>query len=93
MSATDQTADEMFNSLTGFDEIAIKKEFRSDVYALGKEDKAAFMRALIFTGHRRGGAKDSEAYKAAMDLPQSEVVDYFAAEPDGDAEGDDLGEA
>lgn len=91
MSATDLTANGMFESLNGFDEIAIKKEFRFDVYTLAKEDKAAFMRALIFVDQRRDGLKDSEAYKAAMDLPQSRAVEYFASEPEGEA--DDLGEA
>lgn len=92
MSATEHTANEVFNSLNGYDEIAIKKEFRADVYTLAKEDRAAFMRALIFTVHRRDGAKDSDAYKAAMELLQSVTTDYFSDEPEKD-EDDPLGEA
>lgn len=91
MSASDQTANDMFGSLTGFDEIAIRKEFRSDVYSLSN-DGPAFLRALIYVDHRRQGIKDADAYKAAMEMTQAEATDYFAPEPDDKAD-DDLGEA
>lgn len=96
MSATTETtANGMFETLTGFDEIAIKREFKADIYTLAAEDKAAFMRALIFIDQRRAGLKDAAAYRAAMELPQAASVDYFAAEPTPEPteDGDDLGEA
>lgn len=96
MSATDQTANDVFNTLTGFDEIAIKREFKADVLTLAKTDKAGFLRALVFIDHRRAGVKDRDAFKATMELLLSEVTDYFADEPaddDAEAEGDDSGEA
>jgi len=91
MSATETTANETFDSLTGFDEIAIRKEFRQDVARLYEADAMAFIRAMVFVHQRRQGLKDPAAFQAAMEMPQRELQHYFADEPDG--EGDGLGEA
>lgn len=69
-------ADEFFMSLNGFDEIAIAKEFKSDITAL-RTSPIMFLRALLFVDKRRGGMKDADAFKAAMEAPITEVNDYF----------------
>lgn len=79
-----QTPNDMFESLTGFDEIAIAAHFGDKITAL-HADPFAFLRALAFVDKRRGGASDREAYEAAMNLSISETQTYFA---DDEAEDD-----
>jgi hypothetical protein len=79
MSATDKTANEVFESLNGFDEIAIKVQFGQTVNELaGPAEAVTFLRALIFTEHRRAGMKDHPAWEAAMNMRVGDVRDYFA---------------
>lgn len=84
----EQSPSAFLDNLTGFDEIAIKKTFNASVDQL---DRIALVRALAFVHKRREGAKDGEAYKAAMSMPQGELRTYFADEDedtlDEDAEG------
>lgn len=80
---TDMTADETVLSLTGFDEIAIATAFRADISAL-RESPFQFLRALIFVDQRRKGAKDAEAFQAAMNLTVADLNAYF---PDARADG------
>jgi hypothetical protein len=99
MSST-QTADEFFNSLTGFDELAIAKQFGQALeHLIPSENKATgqktgspflFQRALAFVDLRRGGANDRDAFKQAMELSIAEANGYFADdEPDLDPDDPD----
>lgn len=74
----DQTADEFFETLNGFDEIAVAKHFGSPPVELTDTNKIAFARSLIFVAQRRAGQKDGEAYKYAMNATVGEVNRYFA---------------
>lgn len=82
MSPTiDMTGSDYFDTLTGYDELAIKARFGESPYRLQSEP-LQFLRALIFVHRRRTGLKDAEAYIAAQDLPLSAVHGYFADDPD-----------
>lgn len=82
MSEVPQTAEEAFDSLTGFDEIAIAQRFGRTVSELATRDESMFGRALVFVFKRRGGATDDEAYNAALSLSMKEFMTFFAAESD-----------
>jgi hypothetical protein len=45
---TELTAEEVFDSLTGFDEIAIAQHFGRTVSDLAQSDASMFGRALVF---------------------------------------------
>lgn len=90
MSAGQHAAGDLFASLSGHDEVEIRKEFREDVYRLAKEGPATFTRALIYVAERRDGHSVGIAYGTAMNLPQAEVTDYFTDE--AEEVGVDLGE-
>jgi hypothetical protein len=81
MAKSTFTPDEMFESLTGFDEIAISKHFDADVSVL-RDRPFTFMRALVFIDQRRTGLSDPEAKEAALGLTLREVDDYFAEDQD-----------
>jgi hypothetical protein len=86
MSICEQSADEFFLSLTGFDEIAIAKMFAADISEL-RERPFTFLRALAFVHQRRHGLVDRDAHEAAQQLTIAELGDYFT-----DAADADLGE-
>lgn len=94
-STSDLTGQAFFDTLNGFDEIAITKQFGTDVSQLttGKDrpgNPTMLLRALVFVDHRRRtGAKDAEAYKAAMNLTLTEVHDYFADDEPAEMDPDD----
>lgn len=76
---SDLTADDMFDSLTGFEEIAVKQTFGVPITELAKTDPLQMVRALVFAHVKRGGVvKDSEARKVAQGLTLGQVDDYFA---------------
>lgn len=75
------TSEELFESLTGFDEIAISQQFGSTPTDL---PGTLLARALIFIAQRREGVSDSEAYQSAMSLPTGELTAIFT--PEGDEE-------
>jgi len=78
---TEYTATEIFEDLSGFDEIAIRQKFGEDVTKLRKQP-FMFMRSLAFIDQRRRlGLNDKNAYEAVMRMPVSELQDYF---PDDD---------
>lgn len=92
MSA-DVSANDLFESLTGFDEIAIEKAFGEPLHTL-RQRPFTFVRALVFIDQKRTGLKDPEAKQAALALPMRDLNDYFPApepaeldpdEPDTDA--------
>lgn len=88
---TELTAEEVTESLTGFDEIAIEKMFGGfDPYTGGEKKPMTLMRSLIFVMQRRGGDKDPAAKAYAMALPVSEVNGYFTeSEDEADPEDPD----
>lgn len=72
--------DELTDSLTGYDELAVEQAFGADIYDLGSIRQ---IRAGIFCHRRRQGDKHDEAKKFAMGLTVRAVLDYF---PDPEAE-------
>lgn len=82
----EQSADEFADTLTGFDEIAIKKAFGIPFSSLAPDEKGSrgdafqFLRCLIFVHRRRQGDNDITAYNAAQNLVMGDVVHYFADE-------------
>lgn len=78
---SNMSADDMFMSLTGFDELAIKKAFGSDVFTL-REEPGMFLRALVFVWARREGKTDVEAKNAAMEMAFSDVQGTFPKNED-----------
>lgn len=89
------TPDAAFESLTGFDEIAIAKYFGAEITTM-RERPFFFMRALLFVAARREGKTDAEAYRHAMEMPTGAVNDSFRTgddESDYDADQDAEGNA
>lgn len=86
MSQCDQTVEELADSLTGFDEIAIKKAFGAPFAVLAPNEKGQggdvfqFLRALVFVHRRRDGESDVTAYNSAQGMTTGEVNGYFADE-------------
>lgn len=79
---TEITPSEMFQSLTGFDEIAIAKTFGRPVTAIAKTEPTTYVRALVFVHHRRTvGVKDHEARAHVLNMTLGQVETYFADEP------------
>lgn len=95
MSTCDTDAGDFFLSLTGFDEIAITREFGEDISRLVPDKNGegghpfGFLRALVFVHQRREGLKDREAYKAAQEIPIRDLQSYFAGETGADLDPDD----
>ncbi|MCM0618778.1 hypothetical protein [Nocardioides bruguierae] len=72
------TVDEMIQSLTGFDELAIEKHFNGfDIYTDGEARGIRAMRALAFVQFRRNEMKDLDAFKAAQGLSFREVSSMY----------------
>lgn len=81
------TMTDVCNTLTGYDEIAITKEFGRD-FAVLVNYPTSLGRALIFVLNRRDGLTDKEAKRAAMEMRLGDVNDYFADEADDDEDPD-----
>lgn len=92
---SNMTAADMFDSLTGFEEMGVVKMFGRPVTDYGRKGRAEnplmLVRALIYVAAKRDGSNDATAYKAAMTLPSREVQDYFDPDPDDtdEPEGDE----
>lgn len=84
----EQSADDFFMTLNGFDEIAIAKSFGHDITDLRKAP-LMFLRALVFVNERRQGAKDGPAHNTAMQMTVGEVNDYFPDKAEEPADEDD----
>lgn len=76
------TVNEMAESLTGYDEIAIEKHMGIDVYADAEQKGVKALRALVFVSQRRQGKTDAEAVKAAMNMSLKEANSYFSEDAD-----------
>lgn len=85
------TSDEMLESLTGFDELAIEKAFDADWQTLVTQKQTMFLRALIFIQFRRDGKSDKDAKAAVMGLTLGACNDFFSDEelPDLDPDQPD----
>lgn len=70
------TIEELAESLTGFEELAIKAHFDQDLSDI--KSGTMMLRALVFTQRVRGGEKAAEAKKYAMGLPIKALPDLFA---------------
>lgn len=79
------TGTDFFESLTGFDEIAIAQRFGHTVTDLASSQATMFTRALVFVAQRRDGATDDDAYNAAMNMPMKDVSTFFAQNEEEEA--------
>lgn len=98
MSATDMTGEEMFESLTGFEEIAVGQHFNAEVGHLAENKPTMFLRAMVFVHLTRSGKPTKDAKAEVMGMTLKTCNDYFAEddEPNPDepvtpvGEGDSL---
>jgi len=75
------TGEEMAESLTGFEELAISKHFGKDEFTELPGTMAG--RAMVFIALRREGKTDKDAYDECMAMTLKQCGTYFAeAEPD-----------
>lgn len=78
MDKIDQTAEEVMDSLTGHEEMAISQHFGKVVADLADNDPSMMLRALVFVCQRRqDGVNDDDARNAALDLRAKDVLDFF----------------
>lgn len=73
--STDLTAEGFAETLTGFEEIAITKQFGKEVSDLPGTMAG---RAMVFTSLTRDGLSADDAYKGAMEMPLKTVTEFFA---------------
>lgn len=87
------TPDEVLDTCTGYDELAIEKAFGADVETLINSGQGLkYLRALAFVQELHGGAKHDEAKKTALSLPVKALNDRFSEpEPDDELPGSDTG--
>lgn len=76
--------EEMSESLTGFDEIAIEKHMGIDVYTDGERKPIWMLRSLIFVHQRRQGLNDVEAREAALAMRLGDCNEYFESDDEVD---------
>jgi hypothetical protein len=79
MAETDKTAEEVLDSLTGFDEMAIKQHFGSPISDLAT-DQSMLARALVFVLRRRDGKSDDDSRNDVLAMSLKEVLGYFSEE-------------
>jgi hypothetical protein len=73
------TFEEMSESVTGFDEIAVEKIMGMDMYTEAEAKPVLLLRSLVFIHIRRSGISDPDARKQVMEMPLGDVNDYFAS--------------
>lgn len=97
MAQTTATVDEIIDSLTGHDEVAIQAAFGHDITELAQSHRTLFLRAAIAI-HDSRETTDSVrvTYKRAMDMRMGDVSEYFSDaqdaipdEPDSESGKDD----
>lgn len=84
---SDLSAEELFDSVNRYDEIAIAKAFGEDIYTL-REKPFDFLRCLAFIAMRRGGINDREAREQAFGLTTKQANSYFTT-PEPEIDPDD----
>lgn len=76
--SSDMTLEEITESLTGFDEIAIEKHAGEELLSM-QNRPTRMVRALVGIDlMRKREISYPEAYKVAMGMPMKEVMEYFA---------------
>ncbi|WP_300399882.1 hypothetical protein [Nocardioides sp.] len=75
------TPNDLFESMTGFDEIAVARSFGAEITTM-REQPFTFMRALLFVQARRDGMSDAKAREHALGLTVREVNDSFSEDVD-----------
>lgn len=90
-STVPMSPNEMFESLTGFDDIALDNAFGVNWRQDSDRNPAVFLRALAFAHFRReneaagGKTKDADAKQRALSLTTKQAYDFFEDEAlDGD---------
>ena len=73
--------EEMVDSLTGFDQIAIRQRFNERFDSLA-EDPIMLTRGIYFVQLRRDGEKDADAFNQAMTIPFGELQGKFTQSED-----------
>lgn len=82
MSQVEMTAEEAFQSLTGFDEIAVARSFGEEITSMADKRPTMFVRALVFVSLRRQGSSDADAKQAALDMTLGAVNAFFTEAPE-----------
>ncbi|HEY0889651.1 MAG TPA: hypothetical protein VGE38_08585 [Nocardioides sp.] len=77
---SEYTANEVFESLNGFEEAGILKIFGEDISTLSGRP-FTFLRALVFVTLRRAGSNERDARARAMELSIKQLNEYFVDEP------------
>lgn len=72
-----QNFNDLLDSLTGFEELAISERFGFDITTLLDRSATMAGRALVFTEKTRSGQKPGDAYKGAMSMTVRAVNDHF----------------
>jgi len=86
MSANGISGEEMFESLTGYDEIAISKAFGAEIGILANDKPTMFLRAMVFSHLLRTGLKHDEAKDRSMTMTLKECNSYFVEDNEVDPE-------
>lgn len=82
------TVDEVVDSLTGYDELAIEERFGSDINTLLNVNPVKGMRALAFVVIKRQNETADvknpagKAFEQIMKSPMTAINDHFGDEPD-----------
>lgn len=76
---TGVTFEEMADSLTGYEEIAIEQQFGTDLQGLA-EKGTTLMRSFVFVLLKREGKKDPEAKAEVMNMSLRQIRGYFEDE-------------
>lgn len=88
MSTSGITIEEMSESITGFDELAIEKHMGLDLYQDGARKPVGLVRSLVFVHQRRAGLSDADAKKHVLNMTVKQVNGYFEQSNDIDPQGD-----
>jgi hypothetical protein len=81
-------AQEVSDSLTGFEVIAIEDHWRDNQENLSGMKNAVGMLAMM---RKREGMTSKDAWQSAQSMTQKQIADWFAPEPDADTEQDEPG--
>lgn len=63
-----EVADELFDSITGHEEMGIAQHFGRTIADLAENDSSMFARSLVFVMLRRAGANEDDARTEAMNM-------------------------
>lgn len=77
MSEKKQTTDEVIDSLTGFEEVAIREQLGRAIGELIGEP-GMYRRALIFVCKRREGLSEDDARNEVLGMRLLDVLEFFA---------------